>query len=965
MPGTWAKRQAARPGALPQWILDEKEMIDNVVRKFPELAVGEVKQLMAGTSSGKTTRLPLALANAHGMVVVVLQPSQYHCLHSVSYVREVARTNYPNCTVAGFTSQHVESTATVPTVFFAAVGDFLALYASHPEMIKKVGISCIILDESHENTPPYAVFPYLVQLGLFAETKVLYASATAAGDISAENHGRRVVTPVAPTKLPKLPAMMTTDSPAYGECINEPSVVFVASDEDAGIWAQYYRSFDIPVTVFGYGSGRADLVGLAEFFDKPGPKVLLTTSVFETTYTFPLSCAYDTGYTTRMVTETEPPAVRVVSQPVTASQRVQRAGRCGRMGTRGRAWFADVSCARADAEDDVDKQIYQYLWLRMFNIDINRPSVKQWDALFGTFSNQVIATLLILPLPPLMAIKYLADDGFYQGFRDGFVAIANRDDLVRESLESNETKVRQDWAEYSLPKLTVGGEEISYRAGMSHPPVMGPMLAHIWLTYVRQTDPDFDCGVTIRQNPTVRRAPARRRSSSAAVPVSSTLPLPRKLSGMSMASLTEGLNLSGLDYVRPAVSPVVEEPEVTRSVKGHIRQTSAPLRQLPSGSVVAQPPPAYVDEQPLKVDNELVRAWERGVENKVGSESTDPDEYHVKAVSPPSKYWRTQLVPVHKPYWDQLHTNPVAGGLDKDRVDRVLAGRTNLSDLGTIDGETLTERKAEYFLSILRVHNASAIETLQQRVITSSEWGRRRKLPFWSENMNKRLERSEELARATAKILDIFETWGFHMGIDSALQHANRRSGSGYSFPAREVEAMVCLEKGSELVRESVERIIGCAVPVFEVTDDYSRVVGNGWAMGNYMITAEHVWSKCSRGGRTAWATDTVGDPFVLSEVLYIAVDSPYASGVTVREPREEEWVYVISWVTSEHAVKVHGIHQLKSVVDEWTFKGAYGPGFSGALTVSVEDGAVVGMYLGVFAARGDEKFAQVVPIRI
>jgi hypothetical protein len=975
----WPSIPAERPAEIKQWVLTETALVDAVVEKYPSLMKGEVKQIMAGTSAGKTTKVPLAIAVTLKKVVVVLQPDPRQARCTCAYVASVAVEMYGGvCPVLGLDEQSLRRPAKAPCVFFASAGDFLALYAANPKMLVKLNVDCIILDESHEYTPPYAVFPLLIQVGKFDGVKVLYASATAATDISAESSTRRAVHCVSPRVLVSVPNMTTKESPAHYGRIQNSTMLFVADDAEAELWRSYYCENDIPTFVHGYAAATRDLAEATTFVKLGGPRVLIATSVLQTSYTFDIETVIDLGYTTRIRTDFDKLTVELKRMTVTRSERVQRSGRVGRMSKHGNAYYADVECSQPVTAEDLDVQCYVYLWTRLFGLGVRSKTVSMFGDVFGGMSREVIATLLVIPFPPALVCPYLSDDGFFRGFSQGFSKITPCGVIVGDSQEDIGDGV-DGWEEHTVPVLTKEGSEMVYRAPMEHPSDWGIAMYHVWDTWANGSYAKMvgDAGFSVYggKSVTVFRKPPtpRRRSSASSVGEG----VGRTASKMSVVT-TAGLDLAPMltrVNEKLGVSPVYEEPEQIEYPREVQRVEPSPvpvpvpvptppvfqsrydtLPEYSSRREIVEPPPV---QEVLKQKAAIVEDWRRTqVRSPTGLSDSDRDTPDLVKVDP-VREWRRQLMPLNLELYDLWKAEPVVRGRDMGRVANILSGKSDFAKLGTESAEQLQTKQQEYFLSFLRAHNAAVIRMLQASAGRDSEKVSRTRRFFLGDKETE-LERYENQARSTARLLGLASAVGYFTAIDGRTRHGGRCGVTGGRYAEREREAAYALVSGPEKVRLLKGWFDQAAKPVKQVRQGVSAIVGNGWVLGKYAYTAQHVLDSCAESDRLRWLCDSNGDPEADCDVLRVLLEGDFDDPVVVRKPDDGEYVYVVALPSLEASVKFFGFHKLYAYDDEWTFEGVYSNGFSGALVVAAVDGAVVGMYLGAYVDLEGARYARV-----
>lgn len=916
--GKRVERNAVRPVPLQQWLLDPEDAVVKVVGAYTTMRPGTVKQLMTGTGVGKSTVVPVEIAGRHETNVIVLEPNLTIAMHVGAYVQRcVATRQSRTVAVSVLTGDVPRRTAGGGSVVYADIGTFLGHYSAHPEMLKTSGVQCIIVDESHESTPPYYVIPYMIALGMLNDCVVFYSSATAATDVSMEREGANSVVTLPECDLLAEPNDNHAESPVHYTQITGKEVFFLADDTEIAAWSRYLSDHDIPSHAHGYCCGTRNFTDACGFMGGPAPRVLLTTGVLQTGVTIDVDKAVCFGYTTRCITDFERGVVRLERRPVTRSDQIQRAGRAGRV-RKGSAYVADVRTSPRPTVPDVDTCCYMFLWFRVLGVTVRDQAIAAFGDAFGTLQPATVAAILSMPFPPLLMLPYFADDGIYSGFAGGVQSLALCHTKLPVSHENNDDKVER-WEEYDVVDESIPGGVGVFRCAVEPPKQWYLAFYHLWTSYLGSSDSISVSGLTTFEVAKPRAMGMVFGRKNAVVP-----------SAVYTMSRTSVATTRDVYPVRPSTAG-----------------SDASTVRAP-GKRVVSPPPLYSSRADLQkipalasADKECAK-WVESVETPqdvASSSSAEIDESELTVVNP-KKYYAEQLYPMDGAIRSKYMRGQKPNGIDHARYSRLLRGSVSFLNLGAVDGVDLKERQIEYYLSVLRVHNNAVVLWLQAKAATIM------KRVWIGRDPQNRIEQSQETAQVSAGLLIIAEQFGIYTAIRKHARHASTTGGftqcSGHERLLS--EAQYALNCGPRTVLGVVDVLTQCSAPVQSADGKY---IAQGWVLNGCMYTTTHAVE--SETTVSTWACDAIGPAVISGERYAIPIEATDFPDVYVRQPVTGERAYVAVFDQAIGTVSLLGYRQVFEYGPVWLMPIKLGAGYSGGLVVAASDGALLGMYCGKY----------------
>lgn len=920
----WPEKQAVVPPPLTQWLVDADAMLTKVAAELPLMQPGVVKQLMAGTAAGKTTKLPPHLAIELETVILVLVPEVGQARSVANYVSRISVGTRLEGKIFELTSSPMKTTVT-PAVYYAATGDFLALLCAKPHLMTWMGVTVIIVDESHSIRPEYSILRKLIAVGALGNVKLLFASATAASDVSKEDGARRQMVSFEPG--PSSPdKSMDKNNPGHYSRIRNRTMCFVANDVEARAWYRYYVDHDVPSYIFGYASRGSSLEPLVKFLAENMVCAVLTTSILETSYTFNIDVVIDHGYTSRPQWDTASGIIHVLRIPVTKSQKVQRAGRVGRI-VPGIAYSAEISTSQEVSPDDPEIAAYTYLWSRMFNLQIRDPVVSVFHSLFGSLTREVIGFMLTCALPPLVTLSYLDDGGVYAGWPAGFRPLVTTKDTPPTSDRSNTDRVI-DWKIRVLPPVTDGDEGMrEYKSRMELHYPYNVLAMHLWEAY--DAGDDFDdavsVAVTVHNGMSLQRSTRKKGRKSQAIPPVPEIPAEHRVT----RAITQ------YTAANTIVVPRREKPSEVfqRAESSRASTVIRPVKQPYHAPVFDD----EIEEEPQVVDVARIEKWVDGSirRNTNSSSGSSKRDKKIRKVSA-KKHWRDTLYPFEERLLTEFLQNSAVTSKDKKRVNDLLNHKVQYGSLSP-HTTSLIDKQEAYFLSILRVHNFALVRLLQRMVD---------KKPTIFEslfNSNTASESIETYAHDTALLLVMCEHVGHYVGVDANKKH------SGFDPVEEHVSARAiaeqALQMGPQSVVTKIARMMDSAAPISGVDEYGGCVKGQGWAMNGRQFCALHVWSSVPARIQSTWLIDA-GQVLDLDDDVFVC-EMETDTLVDWRLPTDGEFVYVVIADVARSKMRVYGFNVIYVSRTCVYMAGVMSAGFSGALVVAANDGCVVGMYVG------------------
>lgn len=932
---TWPARKATRATELEQWVIDGDRIVQDAVEQFSALRIGEAKTLIAGTGAGKSTRMPYEICAGHSVNGLVLLPTNALAYHVFTYVIRQAMDAWGNAVrITLLRSDEPVSEFDRPTLYFAAASDFLGRLARSPGLHTRLKLGFVYLDESHEAFPSYWFMKQLLALGEFNNTRVFYGTATGSDVVSMEhqNRGRKVIT-LSERMFPLgNPSGLAPNMPMHHSKITASTMIFLPGDKEINAFKAYYEMHDIPVLVYCNSSSSKDLITLQEKSRSLKLFVLLTTSLMQTGYTVDVTNVIDPGVVDELQYDMQMARVHFARRNVTEKERVQRAGRVGRIraGT-----VVQSDCPPSPNTDELapEKAIYIYLWSIVFNIEINEPRIAVFSEIIGEITPRVAAMLLNARMPPYLLIPYLAKDGYAKGWARGLKYL-NQKGEVFESTEDISSKV-QDWPEYNTGPAIYVDKAKTFRSRIDFPEDWYVVPYVAWYAYTNATVnlPGINSARSIISAATERSAVTSWRDSRTTVAKVRADQSVRPLTLMSMDDLSHA-RFSALQSTNR--QPVVPEETIT-----------------PPQS----PPSVY--ESVSRWREEVVstprspRSRRVSIHARSDVSSTDQPDLVLKQVDP-KKHRFDKFYPMDADARETYLNRETPDQLDYERYNQLVNVKAVFSALGN-DQYQRAELQRDFFVSLVRVHNTA----LGARAQGKARVGERRF--FGSRETGK--AKFDQRVNETAVLLYACHIESFFVGIDVRSRHAMLIDENfSPSFDHDEAIAQMSLMLGNPDVRDKVQSLANMAVAV----RDAGRVMGSAWLLYGRVYTPYHVVIRDDKRipfvpeGSRVVHQDESADVYV-----YI---HPYLNGRLMprfRPVNDGEEVYVVAIDPCTESVTTFGVYHVYGDDALIMMDKVLANGYSGSLVVALRDGAVLGMYVGYFDSVGGVQHSRVTALDV
>lgn len=482
-----------RVGAVEDVFVERDEVNTSASRLLSALQPGQIKKLVAGTGSGKSTTVPVSLAFSTSGVGIVITPTRQLAKSLHNYVsRSVAIGRYSKCaTVLAHDLDDIKRVSG-PAVCYFGASDFLMMMAQDKNVFNEFPVSYVYVDESHERIPEYVVIRYLVSAGVFSNVKLFLGSATSS-DQDLENRTGAISFK---TYAVKPDLMMYDDvdnlnskSPLYHGRIGDRTLIYLPSSESFEVLKTYYEQNALPVFQLYEYASSADLIHLKNFLviDKR-PAVVLLTSIHQTGFTFNADTVVDCGVTLEMNVDCARKIVSVVPRPAFNYERIQRCGRVGRMAS-GVAYYVDHDAPDPRFEVYPGSECYVALWCKLFSLNLKHPLMRQWQQFVEPMSAYKICLLLCSTIHPLLLSAFIDDEGdVAKGTRTTFLNFLRRQrKLVSTSSIIVPDLVTKTWQEQILVLPCINVEHYSYKSEYLLPEVWKPW-AHTMYWLLHGTD---------------------------------------------------------------------------------------------------------------------------------------------------------------------------------------------------------------------------------------------------------------------------------------------------------------------------------------------------------------------------------------------------------------------------------------------------------------------------------------------
>jgi hypothetical protein len=945
----WPEVRARRVPQFAQWPVERENFKQEVVSGYAAMERGAVRLLVAGTGVGKSTVMPYVIASEHAISGLVLMPNNALPVMSLPYLTQKFIEMGGNVKPFILRTRHVDAPEVGPTLYFCSASDFLARLARRPSMISDMGIEFIYLDECHEVRPEYTFFKYAKHAGILGDVKVFYGTATAASDINMEDGSVGRTVSAKPVSLFPMaaPTTVSRQSPLHYDNIQDRTLIFVATDAEAMDWAKYYDNHDVPVMAYLTESGNKHLSDVPRFLDAHALCVLLVPPLFQTGFTLNVDTSICTGKVTICVIDFATGEVQLRKRNVTQAERVQRMGRVGRY-KPGRGFYADVEPYAVSQQEPDEVSMYVYLWAKVFNMTINDPSVSQFNALTGALSSKAAAILLHSRVHPYLMLPYVANAGFYKHW-GRVMKYAMFSSEVEDSDESNADKV-VSWNENSTGPVDYSDTPIVYKCPVRYPKEWVVLPALAWKSYADNENVALR-GFSTRSvisAVTQTVVPDRTRRSVAFVgpsprsSVSTATQLPGYASRERVVSPPPPYAGSSTSRrTRGDSVPSVDDVLSVYSLDGTVRPVSNGIlpRSRHSGSVAA------LSERHAAPDVGATRVqeWQSNVRSHPrlgeGSESSgDHDTIELMQVRP-EKYMYSKFYPMDVEAFSDYVADESVGSVDRRRVDRLLSGKENYASLPH-DANTARDKQKSWFISILRVHNASVSKYLQFSANVEGGFFSRAKM-----TRQVGMATEDYSIRSTVGLLKACALQNYYVGIDKRSLHLSLTSSTlSPVFTEYESNALVMLAFGDVKVREKVLALKACANPI----DVDGKCLANAWFYAGKIITVAHAVDEDDSSTWPAGATGVFATMWQHDLVIFDT--NTESDAMYIRMPKIDDQVYIITVDRTTLQPMVLGCFELLSVGDPIVMDFILTHGYSGALLVSVDDGAIVGMYRGEYA---------------
>jgi hypothetical protein len=963
----WPEVQAVRSAKPRQWLLERETFERDVVSQYADLENGVVRELIAGTGVGKSTVMPFRIAVGAQVNGLVLIPDATYALRTIKYLVPKLRADGDRVRAALLRTSHFTDPPEGPVVYFCDADTFLGHLANRPSVLVDLGVEFIYLDESHVRSGAYDFFKLAVTVGIVRNCKVFYGTATAQADMSMEGGGvGRSVQKVRVADVSiEQPFSTPPRSPFHLENIQDKTLLILANDTEIESWSRYYSSKDIPTYCCYQALGHKVENGVDEFLNTWPVCVLLATHKFRTSVTLNIDTVLCSGYKSVLSEDFANAVVSVKRVPITKQEQTQACGRAGRF-KHGRAFYVDVECTPAESALSDSQAFYLFLWCVVFSVQTNDSSITQFSALFPTPITQLAAAILLhCRLPPYLMTPYVGDEGFFTGWSTVASYVLYSHGGVGGGDHS--AVMTDNWDEYTTGVVPYLSAPMKFRSFIRFPKEWNVIPAYAWALF-KGSDMRaglMRAGSVISSASTVRRAVrpevnnSRLSLASASShtlwtsgrteqsvsdlrrPGGATSPLHRQ----SVTSAVTGsriLDVPGLDAVHGAYAASVRDSlPVVAVPRQHRRENS--VETIPrsdihgwSSQVVAPEPVS-----PPRFD----------VMTRVSSGSSeDRKAIKLKQVNPvKAKY--NKFYPMDLNLFDTFVQREADDHRDRGRVAKLLNGKENINNMRS-EAVSRRERQAEYFLSVIRVHNAALSQKYQIAANVTTSLVAKIQI-----KVNGDAQSVEKTITETSKLLEAFHLESYFVGVDSRA----RRSSEGGSTTAapdynyEETRAAIMLSLGPEYVVQMLEQYIMMRVPY----EKGERHVANAWQVENLIITAHHAFEDTRErpDGAVEMVHQSEDDDFV----VFTAETCNFAD-VTFRVATTEENVYVVTYDKVQDTCVVIGDYIFRpageiAYIDTELTKGA-----SGALVVSVIDGAILGLYVSYFGRTQSKPISLCVP---
>lgn len=489
------------------------------------------------------------------------------------------------------------------------------------------------------------------------------------------------------------------------------------------------------------------------------------------------------------------------------------------------------------------------------------------------------------------------------------------------------------WTQYSTGPVDYCSTSITYKSAVRFPREWQCLPAVAWTYYTGE--------VTRLDN-------LRPRSVVSAV---STI-VPVKQARVS--SLTVDMALQQASTRRPMLDKQLPtRPKVLAPVRESVESIGVPayteikdaLSVRDTLPYVEVPVPEYKHtrsrSQPTFVHNEYQPSNRAGVETwrsevasvrtvRVGSDSSDDQQRIGLRQVDPVKYRYCKFYPMDPAAFDIFTEHELRVGTDIDRVSRLLTGARNISSIRG-DADKRREEQRKYFLSVVRVHNYA----IAQKAQLSSNV-RMTAIEKLTMKIHGDLRKAEEDIAETAKLLKAFMLESWFVGIDKRVPRSSEVSSEDLVTPDHshdEARAKVMMAFGAPAVIDALGVIKARSVP-YKVD---GIAVANAWVFGDKILTASHIYE--TKGEKHQHASGVYTQP-PEDDVIVFDSSITFPNTAVMRTPEDVESVYFITYDRMQCEVIIIGDYELFYSGGVAYAQCVLEKGHSGALAISVRDGA-------------------------
>jgi len=922
--------RARRAAALGQWPIERDDFEVRVVQGYSELAPGSVRQLVAATGIGKSTRMPYLIAIGKSVSGLILSPDNTLAFSTFTYVNGKIKSEWGGgVNVSVLRSSHSVNPLSSPALYYSSVADFLGRLCANPNLLRDLGIEFIYLDESHEKNPEYYVMRLLVANEWFPNQKVFYGTATEGSDLNMESDNSMKTVIVRPEVQFNVttPGTLSSNSPMHYTRIADRTMIFLALDSEIDNLYAYYDSHDVPVFKIRAGDSSRVYVNLKHFLIEQSLCVVLASHVFQTGHTFNIDTLIDTGYKRSVVIDYGAPSFAIQRVKETLADRVQRCGRVGRF-KRGRAFHPDFDVAPSEPELTEYTSFYVYLWSIVLGLDIRDELISRFSALTGDMSILSAALLLNSRVPAFLLLPYVTGDGFYRGFAKTMNCITFSDVLV-ESRESNQEKM-DSWDEFNTGSVPWAQKPLVFKTKIPFPRELSIIPYYFWACFNGEVEP-FKLAGSNQSVITAIGTPVRPASIA-----STRLPSPK---------LPPPYASEVFSSPRPAYS--IADIQDNYSVRNTMADVGGMVSSMDnvkfqhSSRVSVVPDDAGVKEK--------VRHWRKSI----SSSSSSRDDIELRQVDP-VKYSKFKLYPMDIEIRRAYLENETVGAKDYTYMSRMLSGKEVFSALSS-HSDRNRQLQAKYFLALLRIHNVAVVKTLQLAAGDTGFVGSIHKF------MNGGINTHTDDRDTASRLLKVCVAEHYYVGMDKRALKGSSDISIASVDPAALQRAQIMLSFGSTDVPELIALY---QTQHYDLIDHTSYAYGNAWFSGSYMFSARHLFESDDgvvKLNDSHICLDEIYPDLLDQDLVIFDVNDSSPSTLLFRCPEHNELVYVVGSNSEYKPVQIIGVFSIKVENTDVYVTANMPSGYSGSIIVSVKDGAILGVYTGYIGRVGVIEYSLLV----